>query len=374
MQFRELFAYFLVEFYCRKTGSDKWENPTKTEIIRNLVEYYNNSKKTIITIKCLPDKDQKKPEDLEPPTEPGPKEGPDIKWPPNFPVQPTVPDPPGGGGRGGGGGVTFPIAFPIPGVSINVAEGDDSDSDDDEPPVPNLPDIPKIPNKPTVVIKEVKIDVTKYNSDDWFIKLENVPMPFDPPEQPMPPTFHLFLAQRLKVGFGHQYKTFRSLAPANHLTPEEFEVLKHNNFRPINKIECEITDHDMFNEMQFPIAVFDEINKPVRFEKQVEYYEAVDHMFVIHHGEDFPHTDGKNVPTRVPVATKKTKTLSASAQECKIFLIRDHGLAHTPPSYNGDIFLDNWDHKNKRWYPYKLVYPEDCRLHTIETQISCPQQ
>ena len=233
--FRELFAYFLVQFYCTKRAVDKWENPTKAEMIRNLVEYYNASKKTIITIKCLPDKDQKKPEDLEPATEPGPKEGPDIKWPPNFPVQPTVPDPPGGGG-GGWGGVVFPIGFPNPGITINVAEGDDSDSDDEEP-VPNLPDIPKIPKKPTVVIKEVTVDVTKYNNDDWFIKVVNVPLPFDPPEQPLPPTFFLFKAVRKRIGFGVKYDVYRSLESANHLTPEEFQVLRYNNFRPINSIE-----------------------------------------------------------------------------------------------------------------------------------------
>lgn len=188
--FRELFAYFLVQFYCTKRAVDKWENPTKAEIIRNLVEYYNASKKTIITIKCLPDKEQKKPEDMDPdkPTEPEGNKGPDIKWPPNFPVQPTVPDAPGGWGGGGGlGGIT--LGFPIGGVKIVVEEGDDSDSDDEEPPIPNLPDIPKIPKKPTVVIKEVTIDVTKYNNDDWFIKVVNVPRPFDCPQQPLPRRF-----------------------------------------------------------------------------------------------------------------------------------------------------------------------------------------
>ena len=275
-------------------------------MIRNLVEYYNNSKKTIITIKCLPDKEQKKPEEMDPDTLPRPKEGPDIKWPPNFPVQPTVPDPPGGGGGGGGvGGPVFPIVFPIPGITIKVAEGDDSDSDDEEPPVPDLPDIPKIPNKPTVVIKEVTVDVTKYNNDDWFIKVVNVPLPTDCPQQPMPPTFFLFLAKRITKDLGHIYKTYRSLVPANHLTPEQFEVLRYNKFQPINQIEYEIADHSMFNEMQFPIAVFDEVNKPVQFQKTIEYYEAVEHTFLIHHGgEEFPHTDGKNVVTKVNVAMK----------------------------------------------------------------------
>ena len=142
-QFRELFAYFLTEFYCTTHSVDmlpKGLSASQVEMIKNLVAYFNVHQKSILTIECLPNRLKKKEDEdtAEPPdADPLHIERPGID--------------PGGGVDLGDFNPNFKIIpVPIPGIVVPIPGGSGDDKIEvkteiitkttDNPIIPDIPD------------------------------------------------------------------------------------------------------------------------------------------------------------------------------------------------------------------------------------------